>query len=264
MHRMSPTELFQEARLDDAVAAQAAIIRDRPDDIAERLLLCALLAFNGDRPAVRRHLDVLSSAPPEIQPYVAEWRDLLTADDARHAGASPEFVIDPPPHVLRRLEAIEGLRAGRTDGIQELIDAADELAPWVEGHVDGREFDGWRDADDLLGPILEAFHGSRYFWLPVDQVRTLRFGDEEGLRDRLYRPATIRLADGRDWEVSLPTLYSGTAKHPEEGIRSGAGIDWVERAGLMRGAGARLYLFGEEELTAEEFRQVEVRRTYAH
>ena len=50
--------------------------------------------------------------------------------------------------------------------------------------MDGREFDGWRDADDLLGPILEVFRGSRYFWLPVDQVRTLRFGDEEGFRDR--------------------------------------------------------------------------------
>ena len=25
-------------------------------------------------------------------------------------------------------------------------------------------------------------------------------------------------------------MYSGTAKHPEDGIRSGAGIDWVERA----------------------------------
>ncbi|MBO0697462.1 MAG: hypothetical protein J2P46_03645 [Zavarzinella sp.] len=264
MQHMSPIDLFQEARLDEAVVAQAAVVRDRPDDIGERLLLCALLAYTGDRGVVREQLEPLLSGPPEIGAYVAEWRDLVAADDARHGGAAPEFMIDPPPHVLRRLEAYRNLVAGRSEGVHEMTDAAEELAPWVEGYVDGRAFDGWRDADDLLGPILELFHAGRYFWLPVDQVRTVRLGDEDDLRDRLYRPATVRLADGRDWEVFLPTLYAGTVDHPEEGIRSGAGIDWVERAGLMRGVGARLFLFGEEELTAEEFRHVEVRRAYAH
>ena len=118
MHRMSPIELFHEARLTTPWPPQAAIIRDRPDDIAERLFLCDLLAFNGDRRGRPAPPGRALLGPAEIQPYVAEWRDLLTADDARHAGSSPEFVIDPPPHVLRRLEAIEGLRAGRTDGIQ--------------------------------------------------------------------------------------------------------------------------------------------------
>ena len=45
-------------------------------------------------------------------------------------------------------------------------------------------------------------------------------------------------------------------------IRIGAGIDWVEQHGLMR-MGARTLLFGEEELTLGEFRQVEARtRSY--
>jgi type VI secretion system protein ImpE len=264
MQRMSPTELFHEARLDEAVAAQAALVRGRPEDIGERLLLCALLAFHGDRDALRRHLDVLSSAPAELQSYLAEWRDLLAADDARHAGERPAFLIDPPAHLLRRAEALEQLRSGRPGDVRDLIDAADEAAPWVEGHVDGRAFDGWRDADELLGPAIETFHGGRHYWVPKDQVRRLRLEPEEGLRDRLYRPMTLRLTDGREWEVFLPTLYTGTASHPEEGIRSGAGIDWVERDGLMRGLGSRLYLFGEEELTPTEFRQVEVRRAYPH
>jgi type VI secretion system protein ImpE len=264
MHRMSPTELFQEARLDEAAAKQAAIVRERSDDIAERLLLCDLLAFTGDRDAVRRNLDTLASAPADLRPYLAEWQDLLAADDRRHAGESPSFVIDPPSHVKRRLGVIERLRADPSADVRDLIDAADENAPWVEGHVDGRTFDGWRDADDLLGPILEVFHGGRCYWLPVDQVRKLRLEEEETLRDRLYRPTTVRLTDGAQREVFVPTLYTGTAAHPEEGIRSGAGMDWIERNGLLRGAGSRLYLFGEEELTPAEFRQVEVSRAYAH
>jgi type VI secretion system protein ImpE len=188
----------------------------------------------------------------------------VAADDARHTGAPPQFFIEPPAHVLRRVDVRDRLASDRTGDVRDRIDAADEAAPWVEGHVDGREFDGWRDADELLGPVIEAFHGGQCYWVPVDQVRRLRLEAEEGLRDRLYRPMTVRLTDGCDREVFLPTLYVGTTAHPEEGIRSGAGIDWVERAGLMRGFGSRLYLFGEEELTPTEFRQVEVRRVYAH
>ena len=263
MDGMSPTELFEEARLAEAVAAQEVILRERPTDVGERLLLCALLAFSGDRTAVYRQLDELRAGPADVQEYAAEWRRLLTADDHRHAGKLPIFLTDPPPHVRPRLAALERVRTRTTVEVAELIDAAEESAPWAEGHLDGRPFDGWRDADDLLGPVLEVFYGDSYAWVAVDQVRKLRLEVEDDLRDRLYRPATIWLADRSEWEVFIPGLYAGTSAHPEDGIRTGAGIDWFEQAGLMRGAGSRTYLFGEEELTLAEFRQVEVRATYA-
>jgi type VI secretion system protein ImpE len=261
---MSPTELFEEARLDEAIAQQELIVRDRPEDVAERLLLCDLLAFTGERDTVRWNLASLEATPRELGPYLAEWHHLLAMDDRRHAGERPDFLVDPPPHVARRLEVLKRLEADSSRDVRDLIDAADEAAPWVEGHVDGRHFDGWRDADDLLGSMLEVFHAGRYYWVPVDQVRKLRLDPEESLRDRLYRPAILSLTTGDERDVFLPTLYAGTAGHPEEGIRSGAGMDWVERNGLLRGAGSRLYLLGEEELTPAEFRQIEVNRAYPH
>ena len=262
MDRMSPTELFEEARLTEAVATQGAVVRERPTDVGERLLLCAILGFIGDRQAVRRHLTELATGPADVQEYLAEWQRLLTADDRRHAGDPLGFFTDPPPHVRNRAEALERLRTDPAADVADLIDAAEELAPWVEGHVDGRPFDGWRDADDLLGPVLEVLHADRYVWVPMDQVRKLRLEPEEDLRDRLYRPATIWLTDGGEWEVFIPAVYAGTAAHSEDGIRTGAGIDWFDQAGLLRGAGSRTYLFGEEELTLAEFRQVEVRGSY--
>ena len=256
---MSPLELFHEARLTEAVAAQSDVVADRPDDIAERLLLCDLLAFTGDREAVRRHLNSIKDAPADVIDYVAEWLDLLRADDARHAGTRPEFVIEPPAHLLRRLDAIDALCAGNEERALDLLDDADEMAGGVEGHVDGRPFEGWRDSDDLLGPTLEFFRDGRHFWVAHDQVRKLRLDDCESLRDQLYRPATLWLANGEVLEVFVPFLYVGTALHPEEGIRTGAGIDWEERNGLMRGLGSRTLLLGEEELTLAEFRQIETR-----
>jgi type VI secretion system protein ImpE len=184
----------------------------------------------------------------------------LAADDARHAGA-PQFLIDPPAHIRERLKAAELLANGRDEEGRELLDDADELASWAEGYVDGRQFEGWRDADDLLGPVIEAFHGERYLWIPIEQVRKFRLDEGDELRDALYRPATVQLRDESQWEVFIPALYTGTAEHPEEGIRTGAGVDWVDRGGLVRGVGSRTYLFGEEELSLSEFRQVEVRHT---
>jgi len=141
----------------------------------------------------------------------------------------------------------------------DVLDDADEMTPWVEGYVDGRSFEGWRDADDLLGPVIEAFHGDRYLWVPIEQVRKLRLDEGDELRDALYRPATVWFGDGSRWEVFIPALYAGTAEHPEEGIRTGAGVDWVDRVGLVRGLGSRTFLFGEEELSLSEFRQAEGR-----
>jgi protein involved in temperature-dependent protein secretion len=256
---MSPIELFNEARLAEAVAAQQAVVARRPDDVAERLLLCDLLAFTGDRDAVREHLDAIRDESTDLQAYLEEWRDLLLADDARHAGARPAFFVDPPAHVERRLAAAALIQAGRDDDAIDCLDDADEMAPCVAGYVDGRHFEGWRDSDDWLGPVLECFRDGRYYWVAADQVHKLRLEPAESLRDSLYRPAVIELGGQRIVDVFLPVLYTGTARHAEDGIRTGAGIDWEERNGLMRGLGSRTWLFGDEELTLSEMVQIEIR-----
>jgi type VI secretion system protein ImpE len=259
MHDMTPIELFHGARLTEALAAQRAVVAARPADFGERLLLCDLLAFAGDRATVRTELDRLADGPPDVREYVREWLALLHADNARHAGPPPDALAGRTAQFELRLRANADSRWFDPERAVDCLDDADEQAPWVEGHVDGRPFGGWRDADDLLGPMLEVFRGDRFAWVGMEQIRKLRLEEGEELRDVLYHPATLWLADGSEHEVFIPGLYVGTAEHPEDGIRTGAGIDWVERDGIMRGLGSRTFLFGEEELTLYEFRQVEVR-----
>jgi type VI secretion system protein ImpE len=256
---MKPIELFHEARLTEALAAQREIVRDQPDNVAERLLLCDLLVFAGEFDTIRRHLDQLADAPTSVQDYVTEWRALLSADVSRHSNAPPSFIFPPPRHAEGRLEALRMLQQGQDEEMLDRLDEADENSASLEGYVDGRPFEGWRDSDDLLGPVLEVFASGQYAWIPLEQIRKLRLDNIETLRDQLYRPATVWLADAKARELFIPSLYVGTREHPEEGIRTGAGIDWTEQSGLMRGLGGRTFLFGEEEIGLMEFKQVEVR-----
>lgn len=256
---MTPLELFQEARLTDAIEVQKRTVSAHPEDIAERLLLCDLLAFARNGVDNRKHLDALVNVPDELREYVKEWRELLMADDARHRLEQPQFLIEPAPGVHKRLQACKYLVRGFLEQALDSLDYADESAPCVEGYVDGREFEGWRDSDDLLGPVLEVFHSNRYVWVPVELIRKLRLEDADSLRDRLYRPVTLWLIDGSRWDIFMPALYVGSAEHSEEGVRTGAGVDWIEVNGVMRGVGERTFLFGEEELGISEFKQVEIR-----
>lgn len=241
----------------EALAAQREVVASRPDDAAERLFLCELLAFAGDRDGSRAQLAAIAPSGPEMSDYLATWRDLLKADDRRHAGQPPEFLQEPPSVIGQRLAS---LADPDDESSLDVLGEGDERASWIEGHVDGREFVGWRDADDALGPILEVFHGEAYLWVPLEQVRKLRLAPIEVPRDAIYRPASLWLDDGSQWDLFLPALYVETSGHEEDGVRIGAGVDWIERAGMMRGLGMRTFLFGEEELAIDEWTQVEVQK----
>lgn len=251
---MTPLDLFQDGQLNEAIAAQRALLASHPDEISERLCLCDLLGFGGQWPAIQTHLGYLANGPHEIREYLNEWSQLLQAESERRRKATPHFLIKPPPQVLLRVQARE-----KTAKHADLIDEADELTPEIEGYIDGRPFEGFRDTDDFLGPMLEVFHGGRFIWLAMEQLRRLRLSPVESLRDSLFRPASIRLTDGFDYEVFLPVLYEATNANSPMNCQLGLLTDWSEKEGMMQGIGAKQMQFGEEELTFADFDQIEIR-----
>jgi type VI secretion system protein ImpE len=257
---MSPLELFHEARLAEAIAAQTALVAAKPKDLDAQLLLCEFLAYAGDRKRVRQQLKAIRTKDTALQDYLDGWRHILHADSARHSNQEAHFLIEPPEHILRRTEIPTLLANGDEEQAIDILDSLDESGAWLTGHVDGREFDGLRDADDLLSPVLEIFHADEYIWVPWEQIRKLRLAEPENLRDQLYRPAQLWLTDRTEWDVIVPTLYTSSSTSEEEGVQIGAGTDWVESGPFMRGVGGKTILFGEEELMLSEFTQVEVKQ----
>jgi type VI secretion system protein ImpE len=130
----------------------------------------------------------------------------------------------------------------------------------VRGFIDGREFDGLRDADDRFGSVLEAFRGGEYLWVPWESLRKAVLAPAAVLLDQLYRPATLTLRDGAALEVHLPLVYPASYRAEGE-FALGVETDHVcPDNGPTRCVGGKLLLVGEdEEVMLSECRFIEVR-----
>ena len=260
---MSAEELFKEGHLAEALAAQRLAVQAQPADAAGRLFLCELLLFQGELDAVRAELDLLPCEPEGMDDYLAAYHALLTAEAKRRRlllDKDPQFLAEPPEHAALRLQAVDLLRR-RSPEVLDKIDEADAAAPEIRGHVDGREFQGLRDGDDLFGSVLEVLREEDYLWIPFEAIRNLKLREAESSRDWLFVPADVKLKTGEELFVHLPALYLGSDQHPEEGIRLGLETDWyADEDGPTRGLGLRIWTLDEEELTPWEFRRWEIRR----
>jgi len=259
---MTVHQLLAEGRLTDAVALQEEAVAAAPDDPATRRLLVDLLAFTGRFDEGREHLAKINSDEPEWPEVERCFHRLFRSERLRTLdGREPTITPDPPPkHATRRWQAVKLLRQARPEDAVKCIDAADALSPHVQGFIDGREFDGLRDADDRFASVLEAFRGGEYLWVPWEALRKVTLTPAVALLDQLYRPATLTFRDGTTADIHLPLVYP--ASYRTEGVFAlGTETDHIcPDAGPTRCVGAKLLLVGdEEELPLSECRMLEVR-----
>jgi len=61
---MNPKELYQAGRLNDAIKALSAELRDNPTDTKRRTFLFEMLCFAGEYDRADKQLEVLAEAGP--------------------------------------------------------------------------------------------------------------------------------------------------------------------------------------------------------
>jgi type VI secretion system protein ImpE len=172
-------------------------------------------------------------------------------------GTPPQFFHPAPEHVARRIVAIGELRSGRPAEAARILQEANDSAPGLKGMFNEKPFDGLRDADDLFGPVLEAFSQGRYFWVPLEQVASVGINPPKFPRDLLWTPARLMLKEGATGDVLLPTLYPGSFEHADEQIKLGRAVDWTMPVeGLVRGVGVKTFMIGDDAPTILEWREL--------
>jgi type VI secretion system protein ImpE len=262
MSTATALELYYAGRLQEALAAVTAEVKQRPADLEARGFLCELLCFAGELERIDRHLEVIAEQDTTAAVGVAIFRHLLRGEQARQQlfseGRLPEFLDPPPPHVRLLLEASIAVREKKDEEAARLLAQAEEQRPRLKGSCDGQPFTDCRDVDDLTSSIFEVLTGTgKYFWIPMERVISVEFRPHERARDLIWRRAHMIVRDGPEGEVYLPALYPGSAAASDERLRLGQMTDWHGGEGKpLRGVGQRMLLVGEEDRPFLELRSL--------
>jgi len=225
---MSPRELFQAGKLDEAVQALGAEVRDNPTDARRRTFLFELLCFQGQWDRAEKHLHLLADSSKESKLGAVLYFSALHAERTRH----DLFAKKDYPHA-----PAEGNLRG--------------------GTVDGRPFEAIEDADPRVGPRLEIFAAGAYLWIPFEHIETIEIQEPKRLRDLLWIPALVRTGpafkDKELGEVLLPVLAPFSYQHADGNVRLGRSSEWLE--GIP--SGQRAFSIDDEDVPILEIRKIE-------
>ena len=231
--------LFNAGRLDDAVAAATAAVKQSADTPGPRLLLAELLLFTGAFERVETLLAAAAGLSPDLAVVVAEFRQLLRCGPARREqlateGAVPSFLGEPTATQAEALRGMVAWRAGDHAAAAVAADALEAMRPRAPGHAESGDlpgadagdaaiaFDDLRDVDDLLAGSVEVLTTTgTYYWIPTERIELIEFHPPQ----RPARPALAPLHDvgWRRGRRATSTSRPPTAPHPMRAPRSGSG-----------------------------------------
>jgi type VI secretion system protein ImpE len=137
-----------------------------------------------------------------------------------------------------------------------LLEQSAAARPPRPGAVDGRHFDDFRDADDVLAPYLEVFANGLYGWIPFVQIQKLTFEAPRYFRDVLWRPVTVTLTTEESSAMLVPVRYPGSELQKDDQLRLGRATEWEETGGVVTGLGQRVFAAGEESCALLEVGEV--------
>jgi type VI secretion system protein ImpE len=251
-------DLIKEGRLAEARAELVATLKDHPGDTASRTLLFQVLLFSGEWDKAERHLEMLADRNPEMASAVALYKNLLKCERERLEVASLRAMPSFLPSIPNYFESYGTiLQSGSAGEVDDYFHEIESRVPLVTGTVNGMEFSGIRNTDDILAFALEVFAHDRYIWVPFESIREIIIPPPKTLLDMIWISASITTWSGLSMNGFLPALYPDSWKHADEQIRMGRMTDWSSRGGsLVRGAGQQVFVLGDQDVSILELREV--------
>jgi len=263
---MDAEQSLREGRPQDALAQLQQQVRTDPGNAGYRVFLFQLLCVLGDWDRARDQLKVLAEldagALGMVHVYGAAVSCELLRRDVFAGARTPLLLGEPLPWVALLLQALAP--GGQGGDVKALRAQALEQARPVPGAIDGHEFEWIADADPRLGPVLEAVIDGRYYWVPFERVRAVTIEAPSALRDVIWLPATLRLANGGETAALIPARYPGSETDPDGLIRLARKTEWDEVAPeTFYGRGQRTLATDAEEYGLLDVRRLELREPAA-
>jgi type VI secretion system protein ImpE len=231
---MTPQELFRAGKLDEAVRALIAEVKDHPADAKRRTFLFELLCFTGDFDRAEKHLEVVAQGNEKAELGSLVYRAAIHAERTRQ-------------------EMFEKKQYRKPD--------SEPPSSSPPGTLNGRPFQTLTDADPRIGARLEVFAAGSYLWIPFEHLASVEMQAPQRLRDLIWAPAVVRTGpsfkDIELGEVLLPALSPFSWQYPDDGVRLGRATAWVEEDGEVVPVGQKMLLLDGEEYPFLELRKLE-------
>ena len=246
---MSAEDLLKSGDLDGALAALQDSIRGDAANPALRIFLFQLLSVRGDWKRAIAQLKLSAEMDGEATAMAQTYREGIICEVYREkvftGEKDPLIFGEPQEWIALMVEALKSNAAGNHDQAAETRARAFDMAPTVSGKIDGEAFEWIADADMRLGPLLEIIVNGRYFWMPFTSIAKAKFEPPVDLRDAVWTPAEIKLANGGDIVALIPTRYAGT-------VENGSDAEKLARSTVWNDIGADTYAgLGQRLLTTD-------------
>ena len=259
---MNAEEALKSGNLEDALADLQSRVKKGPADAKLRIFLFQLLVVLGQWERALTQLNLAGELDAANLAMVNTYREALQCEAFRtqvFAGQRAPLLFGNPGRWMALL--VEALRLAAKDRFvhsQEIRAQAFEQAPSTGGNIDGEAFAWLSDADQRLGPVLEAIFNGSYYWVPFQNIRTLILEAPADLRDLAWTPAHITWTNEGETVALIPTRYPGSESSEDNRIRMARRTEWVERdADLFTGLGQRMLATNQGEFPLLEVRRIE-------
>ena len=233
---MSVQQLFQSGRLDEAIQALNAEVRDNPTDAKRRTFLFELLCFSGDFARAEKQLDILGSEGRNAEMGALLYHAALHAERTRHdLFSKKQYPIPKNTAALGQLSI----------------------------NINEKTYHSLSDGDPRIGSNLEVFAAGSYMWIPFALLTSIEIAPPKRLRDLLWLPAKVRTSDKYQdrelGEVLLPVLTPFAGQHNDPLVRLGRSTVWEETdEGEAVPQGQKILLADEEEWPILELRSIQI------
>jgi type VI secretion system protein ImpE len=261
-----PPPIAAEQALKDGDAARALKllteqVRSHPNDAKLRVFLFQLLAVLGQWDRALNQLTVASELDASALPMAQTYREAIHCETLRlqvFAGHKvPMLFGEPEPWIALLIEALLREGKGEADAAAQLRQQALDEAPASPGTLNDKPFEWIADADNRLGPTLEAIINGRYYWLPWNRLAQVTIEAPADLRDAVWMPANFMFSNGGETVGLIPTRYPDTQLAGGDMLALARRTDWQQSAsGAWQGLGQRLLTTDSDEVALMDVRSV--------
>ena len=259
---MKAEELLRQGDVAEALETLQQQIRSNPADPKLRVFLFQLLSVMGQWERALTQLNVSAEMDPGSLLMAQVGRQAIACELLRKevfgGKRSPLVFGKPAEWVGWMIQANQLTAEAKHAAAAELRARAFDAAPATSGTLNGTAFEWVADADQRLGPMLEAIVDGRYFWVPFENIQRIQIEKPTDLRDVVWAPANFTWSNGGTAVGLIPTRYPGTESSGDGSLMLARRTDWPEPPGgsIAAGLGQRMLATDAGEYPLLEVREV--------